>query len=118
MYSFQERLLSRRRIVFLNDFILFQCPQMTVRDDIHANDNTMLINVRFRERNEAGLSFGDFTDPETAYKNAVHTFCTREMRDRDDVLRAFARVASFLGTLIGTQVICGLLKDSLLDTLC
>ncbi|KAF2846711.1 HET-domain-containing protein [Plenodomus tracheiphilus IPT5] len=116
--SYQERLLSQRRIVFLKDYVLFQCPKMTVRDDVHAHESSKLVNVRFMQKFEAGLSVGDFRSPVNAYRNAVHTFCTRTLRNPNDVLRAFEGVSRFLGELIGSEVVCGLLQSHLLDTLC
>lgn len=116
--SYQERLLAQRRIVFFNNYLLFQCPTTTVRDDICARNAGDLVDVRSMRNFEGGMSIEDFKEPMNAYRNTVHKFCTREMTDERDVLNAFVGVLNALGPQLGTRMVFGLPEEHLVDALC
>lgn len=117
-WTYQERLLARRRIIFFNNYVLFQCPTTTVRDDIRAHNDGELVDVRSMRNFEGGMSIEDFKEPMNAYRNTVHKFCTREMTDDKDVLNAFVGVLNALGPQLGTRMVFGLPEEHLVDALC
>ncbi|KAI9717917.1 MAG: hypothetical protein M1812_004444 [Candelaria pacifica] len=109
-WTFQERLLSKRCLLFVNGRIYFQCRQTTFSEDIVG------------ESKEAGWSL-DSTGmpsrifrgpPSLQYISAVQLYTQRKLTLESDILRAFEGVANVLERHMETSFLYGL-PESMLD---
>ena len=109
-WTFGERMLSRRCLLFVNGRIYYQCRRATFCEDIETSTkngwslNSIDMPTRiFRER------------PFWQYTSAVELYTQRELTNPNDILDAFEGVGSVLEKRLGSKMFFGLLED-MIDT--
>lgn len=133
-WTFQEHLLSRRRLFFTNVQLYFQCPCGVFCEDVVGEGKspsafiypgTSLWNSsgihndvsEGQKGNALGLSRSMFSNPSAAfnyYAHIVELYTGREMSDQGDALAALEGVISILRATMNTEFIHGL-PETLLD---
>lgn len=133
-WTFQEGLLSRRRLFFTELQLYFQCTCGVFCEDVVGEGKspsafiypgTSLWNIcglynnltEGQKSNGQGLSRSKFENPSAAfeyYSNVVERYTSREMSNQGDALAALEGVMSVLRTTMNTEFIHGL-PESCLD---
>lgn len=111
-WTFGERMLSKRCLLFVNGRIYYQCRKATFCEDIetsHTNGwslNSIDMPTRiFREK-----PFWQFT-------SAVELYTQRELTNPNDILDAFEGVGSVLEKRLGSKLLFGMLEDMMDNSL-
>lgn len=91
-WTFQEGLLSKRRLIFTNRQVLFECNSMHCSEVLDVDFDSL--HARGEEFNYEGYSRGAFRNKipgsEPAhYMSYVAEFSTKELTHREDMLNAF-----------------------------
>ncbi|KAL8808869.1 MAG: hypothetical protein Q9200_003933 [Gallowayella weberi] len=127
-WTFQEHLLSRRRMYFTGTQLYFQCPCGVFCEDVIGETKSpsafvypgsSLWNIsglysnltQGQASNAEGLSRTRFVDTSTAfayYSNIVERYTMRDMSDQGDALNALEGVLSVLKSTMNTDFIHGL----------
>ncbi|KAL4778039.1 hypothetical protein BJX76DRAFT_344293 [Aspergillus varians] len=127
-WTFQEHLLSRRRLFFTDVQLYFQCSCGVFCEDVVGEqqsplafiypgsslwNNSGLRNhvVQGQKANALGLSrsmFPNFSAAFEYYAHVVELYTSREMSDQGDALAALEGVISILRTTMDTDFIHGL----------
>ncbi|KAH6618813.1 heterokaryon incompatibility protein-domain-containing protein [Boeremia exigua] len=106
-WTFQERLLSRRCLIFVEGRVYFQCPSTGVSEDIYA------------DREGAGWSL-DFVDAPLqmfkrlsqrsfwVYMSVVELYSARDLTHPKDVLAAFSGITNRLENQMSAPFVLGL----------
>ena len=105
-WTYQERMLSRRCLIFSNGRIYFQCRRATYCEDIEMPS-------------KAGWSLNSIDMPTRIfdqppflqYTSAVELYTQREMTNPNDILSAFEEVKMVLEKRIGSDIFFGILED-------
>lgn len=133
-WTFQENLLSRRRLFFSNAQLYFQCPCGVVCEDVAGEGKspsafiypgTSLWNLsglynnisQGQQANHQGLSRSIFPNSSAAfdyYATVVEQYTGREMSNQGDALAALAGVISIFRATMKTEFIHGL-PETFLD---
>ena len=134
-WTYQERLLSRRLITFINGEIIWYCRGMTCREDMKTDDSRIpmphLDWITLREQNFGGdvnpnwregcieiTRFGKarLVRPTAfeQYVKAVEEYAHRERKIQNDVLKAFAGMTQIFSVCLKSSAIFGL-PESVLD---
>ncbi|KAM7192611.1 Heterokaryon incompatibility protein (HET) domain containing protein [Rhypophila sp. PSN 637] len=87
-WTFQETLLSRRRLFFAPNQVFFECCK-----GIRSEGRSGVQLVNYWSNPLAGGAFSDFI----SYANLVQKYTRRYLSHESDVCRAFSGMASFLG---------------------
>ena len=127
-WTFQEHLLSRRRLYFTRAQLYFQCPSGVFCEDVVGEGKSCsafvypgssLWNIsglhneltQGQSAGAEGLSRSRFADAETSfdyYSNIVERYTSRDMSDQGDALNALEGVLSVLRATMNTEFIHGL----------
>lgn len=109
-WTFGERMLSRRCLLFVNGRIYYQCRRATFCEDIETSNrngwslNSIDMPTRiFREK-----PFWQFT-------SAIELYTQRELTNSHDILDAFEGVGSVLEKRLNSKLFFGMLED-MMDT--
>ena len=134
-WTFQERLLSRRLIIFTHGQILWQCRQMNCREDMSAEDSGVPysalqhlsfeprhfgkhINEHWRDGSIEVTRHNDTLLVRSAvfveYARAVAQFTHRSISFQNDVLNAFDGLGKVFQSGFNSATVFGL-PESLLD---
>ena len=133
-WTFQEHLLSRRRMYFTGTQLYFQCPYGVFCEDVIGETKSMsafvypgssLWNISGLHNDltqgqaitAQSLSRSRFADASTAfhyYSDIVERYTSRDMSDQGDALNALEGVLSVLRTTMKTEFIYGL-PETFLD---
>lgn len=105
-WTYQERMLSRRCLIFSNGRIYFQCRRATYCEDIEMPS-------------EAGWSLNSIDMPTRIfdqppflqYTSSVELYTQREMTNSNDILSAFEEVKMVLEKRIGSNIFFGIVED-------
>ncbi len=109
-WTFQERLLSRRCLLFVNGRIYFQCRQTTFCEDIVGEQEEVGWSL-----DSTGMPSRIFRGPPSLqYICAVQLYTQRKLTLESDILRAFEGVANVLQRHMKTDFLYGL-PESMLD---
>lgn len=106
-WTFQERVLSKRCLIFTEGRVYFQCRSATMSEDIHA------------EESQAGWSIELLHGPQQRYKNldhhpvdvykySVYLYTSRFLTNEEDVLAAFSGIVKEICSRLGGEPIYGL----------
>jgi len=105
-WTLQERLLSRRCLIFAGSRVFFQCRSSVMREDIVS------------ERREAGWTIENTALPDIweslesraheAYARTVESYTVRHLSFSGDRLSAFAGIGSLIGEAMGARLLHGL----------
>jgi Heterokaryon incompatibility protein (HET) len=109
-WTFQERLLSKRCLLFINSRIYFQCRQTTFCEDIVAEEKN--VNWSLDSINMPSRVFKE--PPIVQYTSAVQLYTQRQLTVESDILKAFRGVANVLKGHMNTDFFCGL-PESIFD---
>ncbi|KAJ9608988.1 hypothetical protein H2200_006759 [Cladophialophora chaetospira] len=108
-WTFQERMLSRRVLLFVNGRIYYQCRRTTYCEDIEippvngwSLDSIDMPTRIFREK------------PFVQFTSAVELYTRRELTNGNDILNAFEGMQLVLEKRIGDRVYYGAL-ESMMD---
>lgn len=109
-WTFGERMLSRRCLLFVNGRIYYQCRRATFCEDIEtpSNNGWSLNSIDMPTRIFREKPFWQFT-------SAVELYTQRELTNPNDVLDAFEGVGSVLERRLASKLFFGLLED-MMDT--
>ncbi|KAI9797296.1 MAG: hypothetical protein M1835_001314 [Candelina submexicana] len=109
-WTFQERLLSKRCLLFVNGRIYFQCRQTTYCEDIVGEQEEIGWSL-----DSTGMPSRIFRGPPSLqYISAVELYTQRKLTLESDILRAFKGVANVLERHMKTSFLYGL-PESMLD---
>lgn len=103
-WIFQERLLTRRAMIFTSDRVFFQCRQSTWTEEINANGKLLSWNL---DRVNAPLSLMQ-ENPLRHYSNCVKLYTVRNLTYPGDKLNAFEGITASLEEHLGSKFFCGL----------
>ncbi|KAI5860078.1 heterokaryon incompatibility protein-domain-containing protein [Durotheca rogersii] len=105
-WTFQERVLSRRCLIFADGNVHFQCRRVTFSQDIYADGGESSSLERgssplrtLRELRERPLSF---------YLTYVRMYTGRRLTKPQDILAAFAGISWLLGRYMDAPLLFGL----------
>lgn len=103
-WTFQERMLSRRCLLFVNGRIYYQCRRTTYCEDMEMprNNGWSLDSIDMPTRIFREKPFVQFT-------SAVELYTRRELTNPVDILNAFEGVQLVLEKRIGAQIYYGAL---------
>ncbi|RMZ88159.1 hypothetical protein DV736_g4617, partial [Chaetothyriales sp. CBS 134916] len=104
-WTFQERMLARRCLIFVNGRIYFQCRRATFCEDIEPpRDNGWSLN-------SIDMPTRIFREPPLIqFRSAVELYTQRELTNPSDILNAFDGVKLVLERRIGSAIYYGLLE--------
>lgn len=106
-WTFQERMLSRRCLLFVNGRIYFQCRRTTFCEDISVPptgwslDSIDMPTRIFREK------------PFVQFTSAVELYTRRELTNTGDILNAFEGVEEVLEKRLGSPIFYGALETQM-----
>jgi hypothetical protein len=105
-WTFQERLLSRRCVIFTGGRVFFQCRSAAMREDIIAEEEVGWSI----EHAHAPLQMLDNLESRalSIYKDCVELYTTRVLTKPDDILSAFTGIGNLVGETLGAGLIYGL----------
>lgn len=106
-WTFQERLLSKRCLIFTNDRIYFQCRSAAMSEDIIAEHKTLSWSL---ELVHSPLKLLDELDSRAlrVYMTCVELYTKRTLGRPKDILAAFRGLANLLGDRMGSPFLWGL----------
>ncbi len=104
-WTFQERMLSRRCLLFVNGRIYYQCRRTTFCEDMEMprNNGWSLDSIDMPTRIFREKPFVQFT-------SAVELYTRRELTNPNDILNAFEGVQLVLEKRIGAKIYYGALE--------
>jgi hypothetical protein len=107
-WTFQERMLSRRCLLFVNGRIYYQCRRTTFCEDMEMprNNGWSLDSIDMPTRIFREKPFVQFT-------SAVELYTRRELTNGNDILNAFEGVKLVLEKRIGASIYYGALETML-----
>jgi Heterokaryon incompatibility protein (HET) len=105
-WTYQERMLSRRCLIFCNGRIYFQCRRATYCEDIE-----MPISAGW-SLNSIDMPTRIFEQPPfVQFTSAVELYTQREMTNPNDILNAFDEVKLVLEKRIASDIYFGIVED-------
>ncbi|KAF2270472.1 HET-domain-containing protein [Lojkania enalia] len=106
-WTFQERLLSKRCLIFTNDRIYFQCRSAAMSEDIIAEQRTHSWSL---ELVHSPLKLLDELDSRgfRVYMTCVELYAKRTLGRPKDILAAFRGLTNLLGDRMGSPFLFGL----------
>lgn len=109
-WTFAERMLSRRCMLFVNGRIYYQCRRATFCEDIErpGTNGWSLNSIDMPTRIFREQPFWQFT-------SAVELYTQRELTNPNDILNAFDGVGHVLEKRLNSKMFFGLLED-MMDT--
>ncbi|KAH7411488.1 heterokaryon incompatibility protein-domain-containing protein [Cadophora sp. MPI-SDFR-AT-0126] len=112
-WTFQERLLSRRCLLFTHGRVYFQCQATAMSEDIISEKETAGWSI---ELGHAPLHLlANLNEkPIALYKNCVELYTTRSLTRSEDILAAFNGISNLLGGRLNAHFVFGL-PDSHFD---
>ncbi|CBY02195.1 hypothetical protein LEMA_P009820.1 [Plenodomus lingam JN3] len=117
-WTFQERLLSNRSIIFVDEQVYFHCKQHLVCEDrcnkddtdFYTLDNMRTSSVMLRSKAETYSPLDEFR----WYEQIVIEYTTKRMGWPDDIINAFTGIQTELSNMFNWTFTAGL-PTSLLD---
>lgn len=105
-WTFQERLLSKRNLIFVGGRVYFQCRYTARSNDIITEDKSAGWSIEFIESPMLMLQQLP-SDPLTVYKRSLELYMTRELSFSKDVLAAFNGIGNLVCEALGGGLIFG-----------
>lgn len=106
-WTFQERLLSTRTLIFVNGRIYFQCRCTARSSDIITEDPSAGWSIEFIE--SPLLMLGQLSEaPLSVYKKALELYMMRNLTFSKDILAAFNGIGNLVCDALGGSLIHGL----------
>lgn len=109
-WTYQERLLSKRCLIFTKGHMYFQCCETTMSEDIDMETPGRGTSVDDLERSHGpdGELRNFVSDPVSAYMKNVQLYTLRELTRPEDILSAFEGVGKALCQRLGAISVFGL----------
>lgn len=113
-WTFQEQIMSRRRLVFTDSRIYLQCECRVYREDFCPDKPDVVCHLLQDSDRATSLSsyFGSKTGrvfgPGGGYERLVSNYLTRSLTKDDDIFRAFSGVLNLLETKLSFKFIAAL----------
>ncbi|CCT76122.1 related to tol protein [Fusarium fujikuroi IMI 58289] len=101
-WTFQEQILSRRALYFLDNKVFFQCRNMTCSEAV--------IDQSEQQRPKTGQTYNaiHMEDPVYDYANIIENYTTRALTNPNDALRAMAGIIRRFSAKMNYRFIEGL----------
>jgi hypothetical protein len=109
-WTFQERHMSTRCLIFVEGRVYFQCKRSIICEDIHSNEEyvTEGLGGWSLELSNAPYRLFQEENPLRQYNNSVKLYTTRSLTFSSDVLKAFRGIEKVLAMNLCTVFVCGL----------
>ena len=106
-WTFQERVLSKRCLIFTEGRVYFQCRSSTMSEDIHAEEahagwSIELLHGPLQRYNNLD------SYPVNVYKYSVYLYTSRFLSNEGDILAAFSGIGKEICARLGGEPIYGL----------
>ena len=106
-WTFQERLLSPRNVIFASGRVFFQCRCCARSIDIITEHETAGWSIEFKD--SPMLMVNKLTThPLTVYKKSLELYMTRKLSRPTDILAAFTGIGNLVCDSLGGDLIWGL----------
>jgi hypothetical protein len=106
-WTFQERLLSPRNLIFTAGRMYFQCRCTARSADIISEDESAGWSIEFQDSPLLMLQKLT-TRPLSVYKQALELYMTRELSQPRDILAAFTGMGNLVCNALGGSLVYGL----------
>jgi hypothetical protein len=111
-WTFQERILSTRCLIFVADRVYWQCRDATASEDIvnDSRESSWSVDMLYNPLHVLGDN-GDWSDGDRAiraYLRCVEEYTPRQLAQPDDMLLAFQSVGQLLCKSLKTDLLYGL----------
>lgn len=113
MTSFQERILSRRNVVFVNGQVFFQCQIRTWSEDAWYESEPSNATPDSPYGSLLSLALSQDYPPHGSFRNLVMYYSERNLSYESDALNAAAGLLRMLATRMKSEFIQGLPKVGL-----
>ncbi|KAI5777175.1 heterokaryon incompatibility protein-domain-containing protein [Geopyxis carbonaria] len=114
-WTYQERLFSKRVLIFAKGQAMFRCPHATWREDVVAEDPDITFSL---DTMESGAYESTRVDTEFAphneYMGALYQYSRRRITYTSDALNAFAAVSKLIASKLEGKTCFGL-PNSIFD---
>ena len=108
-WTFQERLLSKRCLIFVGGRVFFQCCTTTLCEDMDMESpiSGISLDIKMSPREH----FRDVVrDPVRVYRESVALYTARDLTRPTDILAAFCGIGKLLSKQLGGESVFGLLN--------
>jgi hypothetical protein len=106
-WTFQERLLSARNIIFVAGRMYFQCRCTARSCDIITEDEDAGWSIEFKD--SPLLMLADLSrQPLSVYKKSLELYMTRKLTHQKDILAAFTGIGNLVCGALGGSLVFGL----------
>lgn len=99
-WTLQERLLSRRCLIFVGGRMYFQCQSTSMSEDIYSEAHIAGMSVELQEAPASILKRLD-SDPLSVYKQCVELYTDRTLSHESSILEAFLGIATLINSSLG-----------------
>ncbi|KAF2470487.1 HET-domain-containing protein, partial [Lindgomyces ingoldianus] len=106
-WTFQERLLSPRTLIFADGRMFFQCRCTARSMDIITEDENAGWSVEFRDSPSLILQ-KLYSQPLLVYKEALQLYMKRKLTFASDILAAFTGIGNLVCNALGGSLVYGL----------
>lgn len=106
-WTFQERLLSPRNLIFTAGRMYFQCKCTARAADIISEDDSAGWSIEFKDSPLLMLQKLP-TRPLYVYKQALELYMTRHLTNPKDILAAFTGLGNLVCNALGGELVYGL----------
>ena len=106
-WTFQERMLSKRCLIFVDGRMYFQCQTTTMCEDIVSEDSDASWSMELVQAPTQQLSELS-SRPIQVYATCVELYTSRDLTYADDVLKAFNGLGNLIGNTLCATMIYGL----------
>lgn len=106
-WTFQERLLSPRNLIFAGGRMYFQCRCTAKSADIISEDESAGWSVEFQDSPLLMLQ-NLKTRPLSVYKQSLELYMTRQLTHAKDILAAFTGMGNLVCNALGGSLVYGL----------
>ena len=105
-WTFQERLLSKRCLIFTDSRVFFQCRSTTMREDITAEEK-LGWSI---EHSQAPLQMLNYLNARAIllFMKSVEIYTSRQLTRPENILAAFQGIGNVVGKKLGADLIYGL----------
>ncbi|KAL1639643.1 hypothetical protein SLS58_007702 [Diplodia intermedia] len=110
-WTFQERLLSRRCLIFTEGRVMFQCRSAAMSEDIVTASTSANSDSKWSlDLLQSPLKLLDFLDsrPMWFYMNCVQLYSARDLTKPEDILAAFNGVSNHIEDALSSVLTFGL----------